>query len=111
MTAPVGDHVTVIRTRAQVPLRGKENMTVQKHVKFIRSIRVLRRASGRQLFVGAREAGLFVDSNALVLKSSTPSAYYHQVLSRTGLALSEQVVPWRVWVLLVKLPEFLQTTY
>jgi len=73
-------------------------MTVQEHVEFIRLIRFLHRAPGRQLFVGACEAGLFVDSNALVLKSSAPSAHYRQVLSGTGLALGEPVVPQRVWV-------------
>jgi len=59
----------------------------------------------------AREAGLFVDRDALVLKSSAPSAYYCQVPGGTGLALGEPVVPRHVWISLMKLSEFLQTTY
>jgi len=61
--------------------------------------------------VVAREAGLFVDRDALVLKSPAPSAHYRQVLGGTGLALGEPVVPRRVWISSVKLPEFLQTAY
>jgi len=72
---------------------------------------LLRRAPGRQLLVVAREAGLFVNLDAWVLKSSVPSAHYCQVLGGTGLALGEPVVPRRVWISLVKLPEFLQTAY
>jgi len=76
-----------------------------------RSCALLCWAPGRLLPVGAREAGLFVDRDALVLKCSTPSAYYHQVLGGTGLALGELVVPRCVWISLMKLSEFLQTTY
>jgi len=72
---------------------------------------LLRRAPGQRLLVVAREAGLFVDLDTWVLKSSAPSAHYRQVLGGTGLALSEPVVPRRVWISLVKLPEFLQTAY
>jgi len=61
--------------------------------------------------VVAREARLFVDRDALVLKSSAPSAHYHQVLGGTGLALAEPVVPRHVWISLMKLSEFLQTAY
>ena len=49
--------------------------------------------------------------SVLVLKSSTSSAHYRQVLGGTVLALSEPVVPQCVWVSSMKLPEFLQTTY
>ena len=59
----------------------------------------------------AREAGPFVDCDALVLKSSASSAHYRQVLGGTGLALGEPVVPQRVWISSVKLSEFLQSTY
>jgi len=66
---------------------------------------------GHRFLVVAREAGLFVDCNALVLKSSAPSAPYCQVLVGTGLTLDEPVVPRRVWISLMKLSEFLQTAY
>jgi len=58
----------------------------------------------------ARKACLGVGLYAW-LNSSAPSDYYHQVLGRTGLAHGEPVVPRRVRILLMKLPEFLQTTY
>jgi len=106
-----GDHMTVMLALSLVPFRGKENMTVQERVKFIESIRAFRRTLGQWFFVGTREAGLFVGCNAWVLKSSTPSAHYRQVLGGAGLALGELVVPWCIWVSSVKLPEFLQTTY
>ena len=61
--------------------------------------------------MGACEADLFVDSNVLVLKFSTPSAPYYQILGGTGLALGEPVVPRQVWISSVKLLEFLQTVY
>jgi len=70
-----------------------------------------RRAPGQRLSVVAREVGLFGDRDALVLKSSAPSAHYCQVLGGTDLALGEPVVPRRVWISLVKLPEFLQAAY
>jgi len=69
------------------------------------------RAPGLRLLVVAREAGLSVDHDALVLKSSAPLAHYRQVLGRSGLALSEPVVPRQVWIPSMKLPEFLQTAY
>jgi len=86
-------------------------MTVQDRVEFIRSIRGFRWVPGWRLFGGACEADLCVDLDALVLKSSIPSAHYCQVLGGTGLALDEPVVLWRVWVSLVKLSELLQTAY
>ena len=64
-----------------------------------------------RLLVVAREAGLFVDRDVLVPKSSAPSAHYRQVLGGTGLALGEPVVPRRVWISSMKLPEILQTAY
>jgi len=68
--------MTILHARAPVPFRGEENRTVRECVKFIRLIQILRWAPSWQLFVGACEADLFVDSNVLVLKSSTPSAPY-----------------------------------
>jgi len=47
----------------------------------------------------------------VVLTSSALSARYRQVLGGSGLALDEPVVPQRVRILLMKLPEFLQTAY
>jgi len=70
-----------------------------------------RRAPGQRLPVVAQELGLFVGRDTLVLKSSAPSAHYRQVLGGTGLALSEPVVPWRIWISSMKLPEFLQAAY
>ena len=56
-----GDRVTVMLALPPVPFRGKENITVQEHVKFIGLIRVfLCRMLGQLFFVSAREAGLFV---------------------------------------------------
>jgi len=69
------------------------------------------RTLSQRFLVVACEVGLFVDRDALVLKSSAPSAHYRQVLGGTGLALGELVVPRRVWISLVKLPELLQTAY
>ena len=110
MTAPFGDRVTVMLTRAPVLFQGKGPMTVQEHIKFIRLLREFRRVLGQRLLRGALAmdlcVGVFVG-----LKSSTSSAYYHQVLGGTGLASGELVVPWCIWVLLMKLPEFLQTAY
>jgi len=106
-----GDHVTVMLALLPIVFRGKENMTAQERVKFIGSVRAFRRTLVQRFCVGAREAGLFSVCNALVLKFSTPSAPYRQVLSGTGLALGEPVVPWRVRIPLMKLSEFLQTTY
>jgi len=69
-----------------------------------------RRASGRWLFVGTQGAGLCVIVYVW-LKSSTPSAHYCQVLSGAGLALGEPVVPWRIWISSVKIPELLQSIF
>ena len=54
---------------------------------------------------------LLLDRDTVVLKSSAPSAHYRQVLRGSGLALGEPVVPRRVRILLMKLPEFLLTAY
>ena len=106
-----GDRMTVTLTLSPVPFWGMENMTIQERVKFIRLIRVFHRKLGQWFFVGVREAGLFVGYLELVLKSSTPSAHYHQVPVELVLALGEPVVPRCVWIPSVKLSEFLQTTY
>jgi len=71
-----GDRVTVMLALSPVLFRGRESMTVQERIKFIGSFRVFRRTLGQGFLVGAREVGLFVGCNALVLKSSTPSAHY-----------------------------------
>jgi len=63
---------------------GKENMTLQERVKFIGSFRVFRRTLGPRFLMVAQQAGLFVDCNALLLKSSATSAHYRQVLGGTG---------------------------
>jgi len=52
-----------------------------------------------------------LDHDTVVLTSSTPSAPYRQVSGGSGLALGDPVVPRRVWILSMKLPEFLQTAY
>jgi len=103
--------MTIILALSPVPFWGKESMTVQEHVKFMGSFRVLHQALGQRFLVGAREVGLFVSCNALVLKSSTPSAHYCLVLSGTGLALGEAVVPQHVGILSMELSQFFQTTY
>ena len=54
------DRLTVMLALLPVPFLGKENMTVQDRVKFIGSIRALRRTLRQWFFVGAREVGLFV---------------------------------------------------
>jgi len=103
--------MTVMLALSPVPFRGKENMTIQEHVKFLRLLRFFRWRLGQRFLVVAREVGLFLDRDAWVLKSSAPSAHYRQVLGGTGLALGEPVVPQRVWIPSMKLPEFLQTAY
>jgi len=103
--------MTIMLALMPVPFQGKENITVLEHVKFVGLFRVFRRTLGQRFFVGAREAGLFVGYIELVLKSSAPSTYYHQVPVELVLALGEPVVPWCIWVPSLKLSEFLQTTY
>jgi len=49
--------------------------------------------------------------DTVVLTSSAPSAHYRQVLVGSSLALGEPVVPRRVRILLMKLPELLPTAY
>jgi len=100
-----GDRVTVMLALSPVPFRGKENMTVQERVKFIGSFRFFRRTFGQWFLMVAREAGLFVDCHALVLKSSASSAHYRQVLGGTGSS------PWCIRISSVELSEFLQTAY
>jgi len=43
-----------------VPFRGKQNMTVQEHVKFIGSFRFFRRMLSQWFLVVPREDGLLV---------------------------------------------------
>jgi len=95
-----------------VPFRGKQNMTVQERVKFRQvdlGFSVGRSVTG---FPSLPERWVFLSvSNALVLRSSTASAPYRQVLGGTGLALGKLVVPRRIRIPLMKLSEFLQTAY
>jgi len=85
-------------------------MTVWKRPKSFLLLRLFQRASGRQLFVVAQEACLLVDQY-VQRKTSTSSPHYCQFFGKLILALGELVVPQCIWVSLVKLPEFLQTTY
>ena len=63
-----------------------------------------RRAPGRRLFRGCLSSGSFFVGLVLVQGSSVPSPPYRHVLG-------EPVVFRCVWIMLVKLPEFLQAAY
>ena len=54
---------------------------------------------------------VFLSGRTVVLTSSAASAPYRQVPGELVLALGEPVVPRRVWISSMKLPEFLQTAY
>jgi len=49
---PFGDRVTVVHVRVLVPFQGKENMSVQEHIKFIMSFWGFFRVPGRRIFRG-----------------------------------------------------------